>query len=351
MSGPTPNLEELDRRLAEKWISGIWRIPAGARPGDPKTKIQPHLWKWADIYDGLIQARDQIKLERGQAERRTLRLVNPGAQESEMTSHTLLFAFQMIQPGEVAPPHRHTMSAIRFILQGKGAYTNVDNQKMVMEDGDLILTPQWAWHEHAHEGAEPMIWIDGLDVPFIQSLQVVSFEPYSEGRLPEFYDSNDANRYGMTRRVTGNDEEPIAPLHYRWSEIYPELKRLADGEISNCYDGYALEYVNPLTGGPTLPTLSCWIQMLKPGQRTESHRHTSTVLYHAFRGRGTTMIDGQKFDWEQGDNFVIPLWHWHEHANNSASDDAILFSMNDAPVLKPFGLYREEGPGKPQLGL
>ena len=218
MSEGTPNLEELDRRLAEKWISGIWRIPAGARPGDPKTKIQPHLWKWADIYDGLVQARDQIKLERGQAERRTLRLVNPGAQEIEMTSHTLLFAFQMIQPGEVAPPHRHTMSAIRFILQGKGAYTNVDNQKMVMEDGDLILTPRWAWHEHAHEGAEPMIWIDGLDVPFIQSLQVVSFEPFPEKRMPLQAPRYDASAYGMARPVTSEAEKPAAPLHYRWQE-------------------------------------------------------------------------------------------------------------------------------------
>jgi gentisate 1,2-dioxygenase len=69
MSGVMPNLEELDRRLAEKWISGIWRIPAGARPGDPKTKIQPHLWKWADIYDGLVQARDQITRPDGRTAR------------------------------------------------------------------------------------------------------------------------------------------------------------------------------------------------------------------------------------------------------------------------------------------
>jgi len=150
--------------------------------------------------------------------------------------------------------------------------------------------------------------------------------------------------------VTSEAEKPTAPMHYRWKDTYPALKKLAEG-APNPYEGYAMEYVNPLTGGSTLPTLSCWIQLLKPSQRTQSHRHTSTVLYHAFRGRGTTVINGQKFDWEQGDNFVVPLWHWHEHANTSTSDDAILFSMNDAPVLKPFGLYREEGPGKTQLGL
>lgn len=349
MTAPDANIQELDRRLAEKNISGIWRIPAGARPGDPKTKIQPHLWKWADIYDGLLQAQQQIQVERGQAERRTLRLVNPGALDTEMTSHTMLFAFQLIQPGEIAPPHRHTMSAIRFILQGKGAYTNVGGEKMVMEDGDLILTPRWAWHEHGHDGSEPMIWIDGLDVPFIQSLQVISFEPYNDKRIPvqeKFYDSS---HYGLARPIRRESQKPTAPLHYRWRDIEPALKRLAEGP-AHPYDGYALEYVNPLNGGPTLPTLSCWIQMLKPGQRTQSHRHTSTVLYHAFRGRGTTVINGQEFKWEKGDNFVVPLWHWHEHANSSASEDAILFSMNDAPVLNPFGLYREERPVVAQLG-
>ena len=350
MSAANANIKELDHRLAEKWISGIWRIPAGARPAAPKTSVLPHLWKWADVYEGLVQARDQIAVERGAAERRTLRLVNPGVKDMEMTSHTMLFAFQMIQPGEVAPPHRHTMSAIRFILRGNGAYTNVDGAKMVMEDGDLILTPQWSWHEHAHDGAEPMIWIDGLDVPFIQSLQVISFEPYPEQRIPVQSDAYNPANYGMARPVTTEENKLAAPLHYRWRDIYPGLKRLAEGEPHPC-EGYAMEYVNPLTGGSTLPTLSCWIQLLRPGQHTQSHRHTSTVLYHAFSGNGTTVIDGKPFHWEKGDSFVVPLWHWHEHSNRSAAEDAILFSMNDAPVLKPFGLYREEGRGESQLGL
>lgn len=350
MKAQKGQLADLDRRLAEKHISGIWRIPAGARPGDPKTKVQPYLWKWADVYDGLVQARDQIDVARGTAERRTLRLVNPGTPESEMTSHTMLFAFQLIQPGEVAPPHRHTMAAIRFILQGKGGYTNVGGKKMMMEEGDLILTPQRAWHEHAHEGAEPMIWLDGLDVPFIQSLQVISFEAYPQKRMPVQNHLCDSSAYGMARSVTTDEHKPAAPLHYRWRDIYPALKKLAQG-APNPYEGHAMEYVNPLTGGPSLPTLSCWIQLLKPGERTQAHRHTSTALYHAFRGSGTTVIDGQPFHWERGDTFVVPLWHSHEHANGSAHDEAILFSMNDTPVLKPFGLYREQGPGELNLGL
>ena len=334
-------IEELNHLLRERWVSGLWNLDHAERQSDPKTRVKPHLWKWQAIYDSLLQAREKISVARGGVERRVIRLVNPGMAETEMTSHTMLLSFQLIQPGEVAPGHRHTMAAFRFILQGKGAYTNVDGQKMVMEEGDLILTPQWTWHEHAHEGDEPMVWIDGLDVPFIQSLQVISFQPYRQGRLPVNEGTDPQVYYGMTRPVgdTGQDHMPL--LHYRWRDTYPSLKRLAHGN-GNPHDGVALEYVNPATGSSTLPTLDCWIQLLRPGERTKTHRHTSTSIYHAFRGGGTTMINGEPFHWEKGDTFIVPLWSWHEHANRSTKEEAILFSMHDRPILKAFGLYREE---------
>jgi len=334
-------IEELNNLLRHRWISGLWNLDHAERPSDPKTRVKPHLWKWHDVYDSLLQAREKITISSGSVERRVIRLVNPGMAENDMTTHTMLLSFQLIQPGEVAPGHRHTMAAIRFILQGKGAYTNVDGQKMVMEDGDLILTPQWAWHEHAHEGSEPMVWIDGLDVPFIQSLQVISFQPYRDGRLPVNEGIDPATYYGMTRPVGANRDETSPLLHYHWKDTYPTLQRLAHGN-GNLYDGVALEYVNPTTGGPTLPTMSCWIQMLRPGEQTKSHRHTSTSVYHAFRGNGTTIINGEPFNWEKGDSFVVPLWSWHQHRNRSSTEEALLFSMHDLPVLKAFGLYREE---------
>jgi gentisate 1,2-dioxygenase len=334
-------IEDLNDLLRGRWVSGLWNLDHTERPADPKTGVKPHLWKWHEIYDSLIQAREKITIASGSVERRVIRLVNPGMAEKEMTSHTMLLSFQLIQPGEVAPAHRHTMAAIRFILRGKGAYTNVDGQKMTMEDGDLILTPQWSWHEHAHEGNEPMIWIDGLDVPFIQSLQVISFEPYRQGRLPVNEGIDPQAYYGMTRPVGATSRPHMPFLHYRWRDTYPSLQRLARGD-GNPHDGIALEYVNPVTGGSTLPTMSCRIQMLRPSEQTKSHRHTSTSIYHAFRGNGTTMINGQPFHWEKGDSFVVPLWSWHEHANGSSTEEAILFSMHDEPILRAFGLYREE---------
>jgi len=344
------DIEQLNNLLRSRWLSGIWNINPDDRRSDPKTRVQPYLWKWPDIYDSLLQAREKISVAGGNVERRVIRLVNPGMPETEMTTHTMLFSFQLIQPGEVAPAHRHTMAAIRFILQGKGAYTNVDAQKMLMEEGDLILTPQWAWHEHAHEGEKPMIWIDGLDVPLIQSLQVISFQPYREGRLPVHERTHPAVYYGMTRPVGKGADDSAPLLHYRWRDTYPSLQHLA-GANADSYDGVALEYVNPLTGGSTLPTISCWIQMLRQGERTQVHRHTSTSIYHAFRGSGTTLINGEPFQWEKGDTFVVPLWSWHEHTNRSTTEEAILFSMNDTPVLKAFGLYREEGQGGSHVEL
>ncbi len=334
-------IKELNDLLRPRWVSGLWNVDHAQRPSDPRTRVRPHLWKWDDIYDSLVQAKEKVSISSGGVERRVIRLVNPGMAETEMTSQTMLLSFQLIQPGEVAPAHRHTMTAFRFILQGKGAYTNVDGQKMIMETGDLILTPHGCWHEHAHEGKENMLWIDGLDVPFVQALHQISFDPYDEGRLPVKETLDPASYYGMTRPITNGPESRAPLLHYRWKDTYASLQRLSAAP-GNLYDGAALEFVEPASGGPTLPTMSCWIQMLRAGEKTKNHRHTSTSIYHAFRGGGTTVIDDQPFHWRQGDTFIVPLWSWHEHANASSTDEAILFSMHDEPILKPFGLYRQE---------
>ena len=238
-------IQELNDLLRPRWVSGLWNVDHAERPSDPRTRVKAHLWKWQDIHDSLLQARDKISVASGSVERRVIRLVNPGMAESEMTSHTILLSFQLIQPGEVAPAHRHTMSAFRFILQGHGAYTNVDGQKMVMEDGDLILTPQSCWHEHAHEGDENMVWIDGLDVPFVQALNQISFDPYG-GRLPISESIDPAAWYGMTRPI--GDTTPTSPrlLHYHWRDTYPSLQRLGRTPGSP-FDGAALEFVNLAT--------------------------------------------------------------------------------------------------------
>src|SRR5262249_41433503 len=162
---------------------------------------------------------------------------------------------------------------------------------------DLILTPQWAWHEHAHEGDEPMVWIDGLDVPFIQSLQVISFQPYNQGRLAVSEGIDPSSYYGMTRPIGEMDSPTLPFLHYRWRATYPPPPRLPRGSATP-YGAAAREYVPPRPGGPARRPGVCWIRFSRPGEHTNPRRHTSTSIYHAFRGSGTTLINGEPFHWE-----------------------------------------------------
>ena len=210
-----------------------------------------------------------------------------------------------------------------------------------MEERDLILTPSMTWHGHRN-GGEPVIWLDGLDNPRLFLLQAITWEAFPGGLQP-LKNAADcvAPRVGTARPVwEKSSERPTYNLHYKWQDTYETLQRLSD-EPGSPFDGVALEYVNP-EGGHTMPTLSCGIQMLRPDETTKTHRHNSSAIYHAFRGSGTTVIDGKKFDWDQGDCFVVPLWSWHSHQNLSKDKDAILFSMSDMPVMEALKLYREE---------
>lgn len=308
-------------------------------PPHPMTTVEPHLWKWADVRRSLLRAGELVNLE--QSERRVVRLVNPGLKDRPFSTHTLQISFQYVKPGENARAHRHTPAALRFVIEGNGAYTTVNGQKCVMEPGDLILTPKLSWHDHSNDSKEPMLWLDGLDFPLVQALHQVMQERYAERRQPIEKDSaavidklGAALRHGV----------PLDDFfHYKWRDTEETLHALtrSPAERDRC-DGYLLEYRNPFTGGPTMTTMQCAVQLLPPGDATAGHRHTSTAIYHVFRGKGATEIGGRCFEWEKGDSFVVPLWHDHRHSNRSSSENAILFSMSDAPMLKALDLYREE---------
>jgi gentisate 1,2-dioxygenase len=286
----------------------------------------------------LLRAGEAITLE--QSERRVVRLVNPGLRRRPFATHTLQISFQYVKPGENARAHRHTPAALRFVIQGNGAYTTVNGQQCVMEPGDLILTPKLSWHDHSNESREPMLWLDGLDFPLIEALHQVMQERYPERRQPI-----EKNSEQVTDKLGASLCHGMPPddfFHYKWRDTELALRARAQSRATrDRFDGYLLEYKNPLTGGPTMTTVQCAVQLLPSHHETESHRHTSTVIYHAFRGKGATQIGDRRFDWQQGDSFVVPVWHAHRHLNGS-SEAAILFSMSDAPVLKALDLYREE---------
>jgi gentisate 1,2-dioxygenase len=303
------------------------------------------VWKWPELYSAIQTVANMHGLD-GKAERRVLRLINPAYldlqnRRQRTTTHTMLMTLQLLKPGEVAHDHRHNFAAFRFILKGAGAYTVVEGEKIPMQAGDLILTPSMTWHGHRNSD-EPVVWLDGLDNPLLFLLQSITWEAYPGGLQPMKHNfENTAPRIGATRPVWEKaDRRPSYNLHYKWQDTYEKLQSLSNGPGSP-FDGVALEYVNP-EGGHTMPTMSCGMQMLRSGEATKTHRHNYSVVYHAFRGSGATVINGQRFEWDEGDCFVVPLWSWHSHQNRSTTDEAMLFFVSDLPVMDALKLLREE---------
>ena len=305
-----------------------------------KPKVVPFAWRWADAQPLVLRSGDIVTPDRD-VERRVLRLANPGLEHG--TTHTISAALQLLLPGENAPAHRHTPTAIRWVLQGQGAYTTVEGDKCYMEPGDLVLTPSWTWHDHNNEGQEPMIWLDGLDTPLVGNLDATFYEQFPEDQQPIVGVGESERKYasGALRPAWEAPTAPYSPLwHYKWERTHAALRGLAEIDASP-FDDVAMEFSDPATGGPVLRTMACWIQLIRPGVNTKAHRHTSSAVYQVFRGQGHSVINGQRFDWGAGDFLVVPSWAWHEHANDG-DDEAILFSIQDIPVMKSLSLYREE---------
>ncbi len=333
-------------RLEKEHTRALWQIVSTDSPDgrqEPTPLAQPYNWKWERVYPLLEEAVSVVNMDRA-SERRVLVLTNPGLPSG--TTLTLNGCLQILCSGESAPTHRHSASAIRFIIKGNGACTVVDGEKIPMKEGDLILTPTMMWHEHSNETSGPVVWFDGLDAPFVDMLNLSFFDPYPDGKQPitkpDSYTTKRITMAGLRPAGSRPDANFGLPFIYRWEETSQALTRLAalEGEGDH-YDGVVLDFVNPISGGPTLPSLGCQIQLLRTGEKTRVHRHTSSAVYLVFRGSGYTVANNQRMEWTQGDTFVLPAWAWHQFGNPT-SKEAVLFSINDKPILEPHGLYREE---------
>jgi 1-hydroxy-2-naphthoate dioxygenase len=258
---------------------------------------------------------------------------------------------QMMNASEIAYPHRHTMAAIRFVIKGSPhTYTVVDGEKLYMEDWSLILTPPDMWHHHENHGKDKVIWLDAIDTPFVKSVNAVFYEPYPEDREPMVGREGGVNeRVGWVRPAWEAAPSGYLPIVYRWSDTERALRALASTPGSP-HDGILLKYVNPVTGGPVMPTFSCSAQMLRPGEQTHAHRHTYGAVYHVLRGKGSTQAGDVTLDWETGDSFVVPNWCWHAHRNLQSDADALLFVVDDDPILQAVRLNREEAAPSPLAG-
>lgn len=335
------SLEELNQKLKEQNLIGYWTIPntsTGFR--QPEANYRPFLWKWNEIRPALDDAAKFIRPE--EAFRRFIGYQHP---ELKMgTAHTLLMGAQMVRPGEFAPAHRHTMGAIRFVVEGHGAATIVEGEPLPMEPGDLITTPSWTWHDHVNSGDTPIVWLDGADGPMLHFYQAAFANPFHERQQavtkPVGWSAKMHNVLRPQNATVAASSHKPPPYRYAWTETEKAFASLAEAP-GDPFDGILLRYSDPISGGTTLPTMNCEIQMLRPGEKSRAHRHTYTAVYHAFRGSGTTRIGEQEFNWEQGDSFVLPLWNWHSHENTS-KEPAVLFSINDRPAIEALGFFREE---------
>jgi gentisate 1,2-dioxygenase len=305
--------------LSSAGLDAPWLEP-GPLIRPKKSAMKAALWRWRAIEPLVRRTPDFMAPGRG-AERRILRLDNAGVPE-RTAGHTISIAVQYLLPGEVAPAHRHTPNAIRFMLHGEGAYTTIEGDKFVMRRGDLVVTPSMTWHDHGNEGREPVIWTDALDSPVVRYLENLAMDPYE----------------GETQPVrTG---PPARHLHYRWETAWAELQRRAR-EAPDPYDDVVMQYVDPASGGSVIPAFGCYLQLLRPGVRTRTHRETSSAVYHVVEGRGFTTIDAVRYDWTEGDFFAIPPRAAHAHGNEGAAP-AVLYSVQDVPLLRTLGFYRVE---------
>ncbi len=333
--------QDFHERMHAGHMYGLWELASQMTP-QPMPKAIPYMWKWSLLDDTLRRSGEVVPIG---DERRALQLFNPGLDGQWATTNTLIGAVQMLLPGESARAHRHAPTAIRFIIEGEGAYTAVDGERVYMKPGDLVLTPSWAWHDHGNETDKRVIWMDGLDLPLVQSLNAMFFQLYETPQVPLTKPNN------ASQRLHGNPglnptwlrEKPLSSplLIYSWEQTEASLHALREYQGS-AFDGVALEYTHPQTGGPVLPTMACWVQLIRPGERLRAHRHVGSAVYHVERGEGETIINGVRFAWGRGDIITLPSWALHEHANLSPTEDAILFSIQDAPVISATGLYREE---------
>ena len=340
---------ELSAQLDERHLRTMWDVHD--EWGSPETDMNPYVWPWAESRESLVNVGEEVALdELEQGLRRSLALCSPGM---NITSPTIAVFYQLVDPAEDAGAHRHNVAAFRFVVEGsEDLRTVVEGEAFPMLPGDLILTPNWTWHDHVNDGDEKGIWIDVLDWPFVgEALKTPVFEQFREFRQPiDKSDGHFNSQFGRMRPARGAESPypDTPPYRFAWEDCYRTLLQAADDGDEAAYDpfnGYNFEYVNPETGQPpVMSTMSLRLQLMR--ETTESHRHNTTEVYHAVEGSGRTEVGDVTLEWDERDTFVVPPGSYHAH---DPDDEAVLFAMSDAPIFDAFKLYREETTDDPQL--
>jgi gentisate 1,2-dioxygenase len=331
-------------RLEALSLAPLWTALHALLPPERQTRVVAHRWRWSELRAPLLEAARLVPIE--QAERRVLVLCNPGLPGNFSATATLYAGLQIILPGEAAPSHHHTAAALRLIVEGAGAYTTVDGVKCAMEPGDFIITPPMRWHDHGHEGREPVIWLDGLDIPLVRSMEAnwaSAMKPASPPATETDSSQDEFTAAGLVPRRSRYEETGYPQVRWPWRTARAALAAMA--ATASRRAPVVLRHVNPRTGEYPLKTMGSEARWLRPGEETDRERRTGSEVVHVIEGQGESQIGDRTLDWQAGDVFVVPPWHWTTHRNRSSQAPACLFHLNDEPALRSLGLWQEEGRG------
>lgn len=333
--------QEFYGRLATRNLAPLWEVLRGLLPSEPRSKAAPHRWVWRELRPLLLESGHLLTAQ--EAERRVLVLENPALAGMSRATATMYAGIQLIMPGETAPAHRHTPSALRFMLEGEGAITVVGGERTTMRRGDFVITPSWAWHDHGNEGTGPCAWLDGLDLPLVQFFEAGFNEHYNDGNQsltrPEgdslarygagLLPLNATSRYGLTTPI----------FNYPYERTRAALVAAAAGEAPDPHEAVTLRYANPIDGGWAMPTMAAWMMHVPAGFETRPMRSTDGQVMALAEGALTAQIGDQRYDLAESDVAVAPGWTWRSYR---AEKDSFLFVFSDRVAQEKLGLYREQ---------
>jgi gentisate 1,2-dioxygenase len=331
----TEHLDALHEKYSRLDLRGMWQ-----RDGASPAQLQPRLWSWQEVAPILEESLKTVRLPQD-TDQRVIGLNAPG-----LSSRAVYVSYQLLNPGEKVPSHRHTPAQMRFIIQGSGAYTTSEGEPMFMESGDLLVQPNWTWHGTTNISEGPVFWLDVQDRNLVNYLGAFRRDLWPNDEVePAVHPENYYASAAGWLRATRSSRAPaiLPPTHYKWSDTLKALDNLRDTAEADAYDGNLFEYTNPTTAGHTLPTLSAQIQLLQPSAKTLEHRHTGMTIYFVIKGQGATTVNGTTLEWRERDCFMLPSLQWHAHRNSSINERALLFTASDRPALEALGLYYEEG--------
>jgi gentisate 1,2-dioxygenase len=326
-------------------MTPLWEVLHALVPAQPATPCVPAFWRYQDVRPYLMQAGELITAE--EAVRRVLILENPALPGQSAITRSLYAGLQLILPGEIAPSHRHVQSALRFVIEGKGAYTTVAGERTTMYPGDFIITPSWTWHDHGNEGVdgvtEPVVWLDGLDIPMVRFFDAGFAENGNAGKSQTVSrpEGSSYARFGANMAPVRHDRKGLtSPIFsYPYSRTREALHALMQGCETDAWEGIKLKYINPATGGYAMPTLATFMQLLPKGFTGKRHRSTDGTVYCVTEGSGIAHVGGEQFSFGPRDVFVVPSW---TPVSFDAHQEVVLFSFSDRPVHEALGMLREE---------